>query len=98
MASMVGGEARNEIWNQMKADITGIEIRIPEVDDAAALGAALLAGAGTGEYSDLRKAAEETVRIRRIYMPNADSRKAYLEAYKRYRRVYNYIEGAYEAL
>ena len=98
MASMVGGEARNEIWNQMKADITGIEIRIPEVDDAAALGAALLAGAGTGEYSDLRKAAEETVRIGRVYMPNADSRKAYLEAYKRYRRVYNYIEGAYEAL
>ncbi|RJS93935.1 xylulokinase [Candidatus Bathyarchaeota archaeon] len=97
-ASMVGGETRSETWNQIKADITGIEIRIPEVDDAAALGAALLAGTGTGEYSSLRKAAEETVRVKKIYKPKADSRKAYLEAYKRYRTVYKYIERAYEAL
>jgi len=96
-ASMVGGETRSEIWNQIKADIVGIEIRIPEVDDAAALGAALLAGTGTGEYSSLRRAAEEIVRIRRVYKPNMETRRLYLEAYRRYRETYTFIEKAYEA-
>ena len=97
MASMVGGETRSDFWNQMKADIVGIEIRVPEVDDAAALGAALLAGTGIGEYSSLQKAAEENVRIRRTYKPNVEIRRLYLEAYRRYRETYNFIEKAYEA-
>ena len=96
-ASMVGGETRSEIWNQIKADIIGIEIQIPEVDDAAALGAALLAGTGIGEYSSLRRAAEETVKVRKIYKPNMENRRLYLEAYKRYRKTYTFIEKAYEA-
>jgi len=96
-ASMVGGETRSDIWSQIKADIVGIEIRIPEVDDAAALGAALLAGTGTGEYSSLRKAAEETVRIKKIYKPNLENRQLYLEAYRRHRETYLFIEKAYEA-
>jgi len=96
-ASMVGGETRSEFWNQMKADVVGIEIRIPEVDDAAALGAALLAGTGSGEYSSLRRAAEETVKIRRIYKPNSETHRLYLEAYKRCRETYVFIEKAYEA-
>jgi len=97
VASMVGGETKSEVWNQIKADIVGIEIRIPEVDDAAALGAALLAGTGVGEYSSLQKAAEETVRMRRTYRPNMENRRLYLEAYRRYGETYNFIEKAYEA-
>jgi len=96
-ASMVGGETKSEVWNQIKADIIGIEIRIPEIDDAAALGAALLAGTGTGEYSNLRRAAEETLRIKRIYKPNMKTRRLYLEAYRRHRETYPFIEKAYEA-
>jgi xylulokinase len=96
-ASMVGGETRSDVWNQIKADIIGIEIRIPEVDDAAALGAALLAGTGTGEYSSLKRAAEEAVSIRKVYRPRMETRRLYLEAYKRYRGVYDFIEKAYQA-
>jgi len=96
-ASMVGGETKSNIWNQIKADIIGIEIRIPEVDDAAALGAALLAGTGTGKYSSIQRAAEETVRIKRIYKPNLENRKLYLEAYRRHKEIYSFIEKAYEA-
>jgi len=96
-ASMVGGETKSDVWNQIKADIIGIEIRIPEVDDAAALGAALLAGTGIGEYTDLRRAAEESVRIRRVYKPNMKLRQLYLEAYRRHKKTYSFIEKAYEA-
>ena len=96
-ASMVGGETKSDIWNQIKADIIGIEIRVPEVDDAAALGAALLAGTGTEEYSSLQRAAKEIVRIKRIYKPNFENRQLYLEAYRRHRETYLFIEKAYDA-
>lgn len=95
-ASMVGGETKSNVWNQIKADIIGIEIWIPEVDDAAALGAILLAGTGTGEYTDLRRAAEETVRIKGIYKPDMKTRRLYLEAYRRHKKIYPFIEKAYE--
>ena len=44
----VGGGTRIGFWQQVKADVTGHVIEIPEVEEASALGAALLAGVGTG--------------------------------------------------
>jgi xylulokinase len=95
-ASMVGGETKSDLWNQIKADVSGKPIRIPEVDDAAALGAALLAGVGTGQYSNLRKAAGEVVKTRKVYAPNQVNQKVYYEIYRNYRKVYSFIERGYE--
>jgi len=94
--NMVGGETKSELWNQMKSDIFGRIIRIPNVDDAAALGAALLAGTGTGQYASLRKAAEDAVKIKKAYTPNPKNRELYSRIYPDYRRVYSYIEKGYE--
>jgi xylulokinase len=84
--SMVGGETKSELWNQIKADVLGIKIRIPEVDNAAALGAALLAGTGTGQYSSLKKAVESAVRLRKVYVPDEDKHRAYRRIYEEYRK------------
>jgi len=94
--NMVGGETKSELWNQIKADIFGRNIQIPEVDDAAALGAALLAGTGTGQYSSLRKAAEDAVKIQKVYTPNPNNQKTYLKICENYKRAYSLIEKAYE--
>ena len=93
--NMVGGETKSETWNQIKADIFGRDIRVPAVDDAAALGAALLAGTGTGHFSSLRKAAEEAVKIRAVYSPIPENQKAYSRIYEDYRGVYSSIEKVY---
>jgi xylulokinase len=92
---MVGGETRSPLWNQIKADVFGWEIRVPEVDDAAALGAALLAGTGTGQYSSLKKAAEEAVKLRKVYRPNAESQRVYAEAYRNYRTIFSRIKKGF---
>jgi sugar (pentulose or hexulose) kinase len=46
--TLVGGGASNEWWVQIKADVTGCRCMLPQVDEATALGAALLAGLGCG--------------------------------------------------
>jgi len=93
--SMVGGETRSSLWNQIKADVCGRRIRIPEVDDAAALGAALLAGTGVGQYTNLRKAAEETVKNKNVFTPNPENHGLYAEAYRNYRTVYSQVEKGF---
>ena len=48
----MGGSANSHLWTQIKADITGKPIVVPASDTATTLGAALLAGVGTGFYKD----------------------------------------------
>ncbi|MBO3831806.1 MAG: hypothetical protein FGF51_00255 [Candidatus Brockarchaeota archaeon] len=94
-ASMVGGETKSDFWNQLKADVTGRRIRIPEVEDAAAMGAAMLAGIGTGQYTSVQKAVESTVRTRKVYVPNAENHSAYLKLYEKYEALYALISKGY---
>jgi xylulokinase len=93
---MVGGETRSSLWNQIKADATGKEIRIPEVDDAAALGAALLAGTGVGQYPSLKRAAEETVQIRSVFKPNSEQQRFYTTSYINYKTIYSQVEKGFK--
>lgn len=46
----VGGGAKNQIWMQIKADVTNCQLSIPSVTEASLLGAALIAGLGCGVY------------------------------------------------
>ncbi|MEM2112025.1 MAG: xylulokinase [Candidatus Bathyarchaeia archaeon] len=94
--NMVGGETKSDLWNQIKADVSGKTIRIPNVDDAAALGAVLLAGVGTKQYSNLRKAAEKVVKIKKIFTPNLKNQKLYSRIHQDYKRAYHFIEKGYE--
>jgi len=44
----VGGGAQNALWNQIKADVTGLTLRTAQPEVNAARGAALAAGVATG--------------------------------------------------
>ena len=94
-ASIVGGEAKSELWNQMKADITGLKIWVPEVADAAALGSAILAGVGGGAYRDVREGVRRAVRYRKAYTPNPENHELYGKTMEKYKGVYSHLEGGY---
>jgi len=84
----VGGGARSPLWLQLKADICGLPLRVPRVTEAACLGAALLAGASTGVYSNLSEAVAATVRYERDVMPEPQSGARYQERYQLYRELH----------
>jgi sugar (pentulose or hexulose) kinase len=50
--TMVGGAAKSPIWPQIVADVLSIPVTVPAVKDAAARGAAILAGAGADLLPD----------------------------------------------
>ncbi|MBQ8653401.1 MAG: xylulokinase [Clostridia bacterium] len=88
----MGGSANSLVWTQLKADITGHAIEVPSSDTATTLGAAILAGVGTGVYASFEEAAERTVRVQRIHQPDPEKKGVYDAAYQRYLELYERLE------
>ena len=84
----MGGAANSDVWTQMKADVTGKTIRVPDADAATVRGAAILAGVGAGVYKSCEAAADATVKYKREYHPDIAAQAAYEKAYDIYRELY----------
>lgn len=80
-----GGGTRSELWMQIKADVLGQPVRVLEVDESVALGAALLAGLAAGVFADERAATATSARVGRVVAPDA-ARAEFYE--RRYREVF----------
>lgn len=63
-----GGGAKSPVWCQLQADITGLPVEVPEITEAACLGAAMIAAWTEGEYPTLKAAAKD-IKIVRRYEP-----------------------------
>ena len=64
-----GGQAKNAEWNQLRANVTGKRVLVPEIADGELTGCACAAFAGLGLYGSPAQAAEAIVRIAREYIP-----------------------------
>lgn len=84
----MGGSANSLLWTQIKADITGRPIVIPDSDMATTLGAVMLAGVGVGLYGDFQEAVDKTVIIRREHIPNPEFKTVYDKNYEIYLELY----------
>jgi sugar (pentulose or hexulose) kinase len=71
--SLTGGGARNDWWNQLRCDLLGVPVRLPDATGASgtALGMAVLA-AGAVDGDGARAAAARMVRVRDVLHPDPD--------------------------
>lgn len=89
----IGGAVRNEFWMQNKADVSGCVVDAPELEEATALGAAMLAGTGIGVYQDLQEAAQRVYRPGKLFEPDAKMVPLYAELFEIYREIYPALKG-----
>ncbi|MDR0638199.1 MAG: sugar kinase [Spirochaetaceae bacterium] len=64
-----GGQAKNPLWNRMKAKISRTTLAIPAITDGELAGNACLCAAALGEAAGIREAAAKIVRIKERYFP-----------------------------
>ncbi|TVR58407.1 MAG: hypothetical protein EA426_09810 [Spirochaetaceae bacterium] len=88
----VGGGARSAMWLAIKASVLGVPVATLESPDAAALGAAILAGSAVGVYASPEDGVAATVRIGRMIEPGPDSAE-YAALYERYTTLYERLKG-----
>lgn len=89
----IGGAVRNEFWMQNKADTSGCVIETPQLEEATALGAAMLAGVGVGIYADLEEAAQRVSRPGRRFEPNPELVPVYAELFEIYKEIQPALSG-----
>ena len=84
----VGGGARSALWRQIKADVTGLPVAITNTSETTALGAGILALAGSGTIGSLAEAVELTTHVVETRQPDPANQKLYEEYYQLYRDTY----------
>jgi len=94
----VGGGARSPLWKQIEADVLKVPIITMRQPDAAALGAAILAGVAIGRWSNVQEAAEATVIEDVVYEPNKEFAALYDDRYETYRELYSAVLPTYERM
>ncbi len=84
----IGGGTRNEFWMQNKANIAACPVVTSEIEEATALGAAMLAGVGVGVYKDLQEAVSRVQKPGKVFEPNMKVVPIYAELYEIYKEIY----------
>jgi len=94
----IGGGARSDFWLQVKADVTGRKIVVPNITEAAALGAATLAGLGSGVYKDAKDVIKQTYGIKKVITPDSNNTSAYKKYYEIYKGLYNSLKTMFDEM
>jgi len=84
-----GGGTYSRLFNQIKADILNLEYVIPERNEGAILGNAMLAAYAVGEVKDLREAAKNWVKFKESFKPREKISAFYGEVAKMREEILN---------
>ena len=91
---IVGGGAKNPLWNQIRADVTGLPIITTEQKEYTALGAALASLIGMGYYKSLDEARKHIVSDEKRFEPS--NKGIYEEHFKRYIKALDALKTYYQ--
>ena len=95
--TIVGGGAKGALWRQIKADVTGLPVRVPTSVETTATGAAILAAVGSGMHPTVADAVDAFVAFQpEEHLPDPERHDLYTDAYRRYRDVYFALKPVFE--
>jgi xylulokinase len=95
---IVGGGARSPLWRQIKADVTGLPVSVTDTVETTALGAGVLALAGSELIGSLAEAVSLTTHVVETREPDPRNQKIYEEYYQLYRDTYFSLVPVFERL
>jgi xylulokinase len=93
-----GGGAKSQFWRQVLADVLGVELVTVNTIDAAAYGAALLAGVGDGTWPDVETACKANIEVVGCTQPAASRAAVYEKLYSHYRELYPALKPTFNGL
>jgi xylulokinase len=92
----MGGGSKSDVWNQMKADITGKTLHVTHSSqNTACLGAAIVAGKAAGIFPSIESAVDSMVCIRKTYEPNHAHRGVYDRQFSIFKMVFSALSPVF---
>jgi len=82
-----GGGSHSRLWNQIKADVCALPVVASHSQEPGCLGAAILAGVGSGIFSSIEEGCKALVSSGTPYYPEDSNERKYEECYLEYHRL-----------
>ena len=91
-----GGGAKSPLWKKIIANVMNLKVDVVENEEGPALGGAMLAAVGCGEYPDVETAAAKIVKVVDTVGPDEELTAKYEERYQQFRKLYPTVKCLYE--
>ena len=91
-SNVCGGGTKNKLWLKIIANVLGIELCIPENQEGASLGAALLAAKGVMSCDEYSRLESKVYSISETVKPEKELTEKYETKYLRWRKLYPAIK------
>lgn len=95
--TIIDGESRSAVWNQLKADVCGRELRTTAVPEASAMGAAILAGTACGAYATPEQGARALAAPGPVFIPDRAVHATYEPIQSGWEAAQPHVFAAFEA-
>jgi xylulokinase len=92
-----GGGTKSALWQQIIADVLGIELVTVNTTEGAAYGVALLAGVGAGVWPSVEMACGQAIRVTGSTLPGSDS-DVYEKVYPQYQALYPALKDEFKKM
>lgn len=90
-----GGGAKSPLWKKIIANVMNMKVDVIESEEGPALGGAMLAAVGCGEYPDVETIAEKLVKVVDTIEPDPELVAKYEERYQEFKRIYPTVKSLY---
>ncbi len=93
-----GGGANSRFWRQLQADMYNAPVVTVNVAEGSALGAAILAAVGTGQFKSVPQACGKIMKVVDGLKPNSKLVKVYESHHKEFQRLYIALKDEFQRL
>ena len=93
-----GGGAKSLLWKKMVANILNLKVEVIESEQGPALGGAILAAVGCGEYEDVESAVRQFVTVVETIEPEQELVEKYEERYQKFKQIYPALKPVFQVL
>lgn len=90
-----GGGAKSPLWRKIIANVMNLKVDVIESEEGPALGGAMLAAVGCGEYPNVETIAEKLVKVVDTVEPEPELVAKYEERYQQFRKLYPAVKGLF---
>jgi xylulokinase len=90
-----GGGAKSKLWRQIFANVLGIPVEIPSVEEGPAYGGAMLAMVASGAYASVEEAATAILSVSDIVYPDSELTTLYAKKYEKFIKLYPALKDAF---
>ncbi len=90
-----GGGGKSALWRKVIANVLGIPVETPVIEEGPAYGAAILAMVGHGDYRSVEEAAAALVRVKGTIEPDERIVAAYDQKYGVFKKLYPALKDVF---